>query len=91
MLANVQTYVFPFIKQTGEGRDTAFSRYMKDTVSLIPAAKVLAKVVDSIDAMVMTVKKEQSENELPGMLALRKFILDISAKGVVGMGKNFMV
>lgn len=53
MFNNIQNYVFPFIKQIGEGKDTAFSRYMKDTVFLIPTAKVLAKVVDGIDAMDM--------------------------------------
>ena len=53
MLANIQRYVFPFIKTIGEGKDTAFSRYMKDTVFLIPTAKVLAKVVDGIDALDM--------------------------------------
>ena len=56
MLTNIQTYVFPFIKTIGEGKDTAFSRYMKDTVFLIPMAKVLAKVVDGIDAMDMNNK-----------------------------------
>lgn len=56
MLSNIQTYVFPFIKTIGEGKDTAFSRYMKDTVFLIPTAKVLAKVVDGIDAMDMNNK-----------------------------------
>ena len=56
MLTNIQTYVFPFIKTIGEGKDTAFSRYMKDTVFLIPTAKVLAKVVDGIDAMDMNNK-----------------------------------
>jgi len=56
MYSTVQNYVFPFIKQIGEGRDTAFSRYMKDTVFLIPTAKVLAKVVDGIDAMDMNNK-----------------------------------
>lgn len=56
MFSNIQTYVFPFIKQIGEGKDTAFSRYMKDTVFLIPTAKVLAKVVDGIDAMDMNNK-----------------------------------
>lgn len=56
MLTNIQTYVFPFIKTIGEGKDTAFSRYMKDTVFLIPTAKVLAKVVDGIDAMDMSNK-----------------------------------
>ena len=56
MLANMQNYVFPFIKTIGEGKDTAFSRYMKDTVFLIPTAKVLVKVVDGIDAMDMNNK-----------------------------------
>lgn len=56
MLTNIQTYVFPFIKTIGEGKDTAFSRYMKDTVFLIPTAKVLAKVVDGIDSMDMNNK-----------------------------------
>lgn len=54
--SNVQNYVFPFIKQIGEGKDTAFSRYMKDAVFLIPTAKVLAKVVDGIDSMDMNNK-----------------------------------
>ncbi len=56
MLNNIQTYVFPFIKTIGTGKDTAFSRYMKDTVFLIPTAKVLAKVVDGIDDMDMNDK-----------------------------------
>ena len=57
MLSNIQTYVFPFIKTIGGiGKDTAFSRYMKDTVFLIPTAKVLAKVVDGIDDMDMNNK-----------------------------------
>ena len=56
MLANIQNYVFPFIKTIGKGKDTAFSRYMKDTVFLIPTAKVLAKVVDGIDSMDMNNK-----------------------------------
>lgn len=56
MYTNIQTYVFPFIKTIGEGKDTAFSRYMKDTVFLIPTAKVLAKVVDGIDSMDMNNK-----------------------------------
>ncbi|MCR5743290.1 MAG: type I restriction-modification system subunit M [Lachnospiraceae bacterium] len=56
MFNNIQQYVFPFIKQIGGGKDTAFSRYMKDTVFLIPTAKVLAKVVDGIDDMDMNNK-----------------------------------
>lgn len=56
MLNNIQTYVFPFIKTLGEGKDTAFSRYLKDTVFLIQKPNVLAKVVDGIDSMNMDKK-----------------------------------
>lgn len=56
MFRTVQQYVFPFIKNLNGGKDTAFSRYMKDTVFLIPTARVLAKVVDGIDAMDMNNK-----------------------------------
>lgn len=56
MLVNIQNYVFPFIKAIGEGKDTAFSRYMKDAVFLIPTARVLAKVVDDIDSLDMNDK-----------------------------------
>lgn len=51
MLSNMQNNVFPFIKQIGEGRNTAFSRYMKNAVFLIPTADVLVAVVDHIDSM----------------------------------------
>lgn len=56
MFNTVQQYVFPFIKTINTGKDSAFSRYMKDTVFLIPTARVLAKVVDGIDAMDMNNK-----------------------------------
>ncbi len=56
MLENIRNYVFPFIKSIGQGKDTAFSRYMKDTVFLIPTGNVLVKVVDGIDALDMNNK-----------------------------------
>lgn len=56
ILSNVQTYVFPFIKTIGNGKDTAFSRYMENAVFLIPTPKVLAKVIDGIDDMDMNNK-----------------------------------
>ena len=51
MLSNIQNNVFPFIKQIGDGRNTAFSKYMKNAVFLIPTADVLVAVVDHIDSM----------------------------------------
>lgn len=56
ILSNIQNYVFPFIKKIGNGKDTAFSRYMENAVFLIPTPKVLAKVIDGIDEMDMNNK-----------------------------------
>ena len=61
MLSTVQNYVFPFIKQIGDGRNTAFSRYMKKAVFLIPTPDVLVAVVDKIDSMDLNNKDIMSD------------------------------
>ncbi len=47
----VKDKVFPFIKQINNGKDTAFSRYMKDAVFMVPTPRVLLKVVEGLDAL----------------------------------------
>jgi type I restriction enzyme M protein len=47
----VKDKVFPFIKQINNGKDTAFSRYMKDAVFMVPTPRVLVKVVDGLDSL----------------------------------------
>lgn len=50
MFANMTDNVFPFIKgDLGAGKDTAFARYMKDAIFLVPTARVLVRVVDALD------------------------------------------
>ena len=44
MLTNIQTYVF-LIRTIGEGKDTAFSRYMKDTVFLSLRQRCLPRLL----------------------------------------------
>ena len=57
MFETVRTYVFAFIKTiNGEGKDTAFSRYMSDAVFLVPTAKVLAVCVDELNFIDMSNK-----------------------------------
>ena len=52
MYKNMTNNVFPFIKEElSEGRDTAFARYMKDALFLVPTARVLLKVVDALDSL----------------------------------------
>ena len=49
---NMTDCVFPFIKnELHAGKDTAFARYMKDALFLVPTARVLVKVVDALDSL----------------------------------------
>ena len=52
MFSNITDKVFPFIKNDlNAGKDTAFARYMKDALFLVPTARVLVKVVDALDSL----------------------------------------
>ncbi len=48
MFDNIKDNVFPFIKGINNGKDTAFTRYMKDAIFMIPTPRVLVKVVDGL-------------------------------------------
>ncbi len=57
MYYTVRNFVFPFIKSlNGDGKDTAFSKYMADAVFLIDSPKVLALCVDELNNIDMTNK-----------------------------------
>lgn len=57
MYETVRNYVFEFIKRLGgEGEDTAFGRYMKNAVFLIPTPQVLVSVIDDMSSMQLTDK-----------------------------------
>ena len=50
MFSNMTDKVFPFIKnELHSGKDTAFAKYMKDAIFMVPTARVLVRVVDSLD------------------------------------------
>lgn len=50
MFKNMTECVFPFIKEElHSGKDTAFAKYMKDAIFMVPTAHVLVKVVDALD------------------------------------------
>ena len=52
MFKNMTEKVFPFIKEElNAGRDTAFAKYMKDALFLVPSARVLLRVVDALDSL----------------------------------------
>lgn len=51
MFKLVRQSVFEFIKHIGTGEESAYSRYMKSAIFLIPNARTLAKVVDGVDSL----------------------------------------
>ena len=52
MYQNMTERVFPFIKnELHAGRDTAFAKYMKDALFIVPTARVLVRVVDALDSL----------------------------------------
>ena len=52
MFKNMNEKVFPFIKEgLNSGKDTAFARYMKDALFLVPTPRVLVRVVDALDSL----------------------------------------
>lgn len=57
MYKNMTDNVFPFIKSgLGNGKDTAYAKYLKDALFLVPTARVLTRVVDALDDLDMTNK-----------------------------------
>ena len=53
MFNMVRQNVFEFIKHIGTGEESAYSRYMKNAIFLIPNARTLSKVVDGVQALDM--------------------------------------
>ena len=52
MFRNMNEKVFPFIKnELNAGKDTAFAKYMKDALFLVPTARVLVRGVDALDSL----------------------------------------
>ncbi len=52
MYKNMVDNVFPFIKnELHAGKDTAFAKYMKDAIFIVPTARILVKVVDALDSL----------------------------------------
>ena len=53
MFNTVRNNVFPFIKNMNEGKQSAYSRFMGNAIFVIPAEKILTKIVETIDDLDM--------------------------------------
>ncbi|MFZ4548641.1 MAG: N-6 DNA methylase [Bacteroidales bacterium] len=61
MLSTVRNDVFVFIKNISSGKDTSFSRFMKDTIFMIPNERTLSKIVDGISDLDLTDKDSMGD------------------------------
>lgn len=59
MYTVVQEYVFPFIKNLHENKDSAYSKYMGDAIFKIPTPLLLDKVVTALDVIYDLMKETQ--------------------------------
>ncbi len=53
MFDMVRNNVFPFIKEMGHGKETAYTRFMKDAIFLINKPRVLESLVQQVDGLDM--------------------------------------
>ena len=63
----MQEWVFPFIKDLHDDKDSAYSKYMSDAIFKLPTPLVLSKVIDSLDEIYELMDKEEKNmtvNEL---------------------------
>jgi len=51
MFTLVRNDVFVFIKSINTGKDSSYSRFMKDAIFMIPNERTLARIVEGIDAL----------------------------------------
>ena len=65
MFKIVRQSVFEFIKHIGTGEESAYSRYMKSAIFLIPNARTLTKVVDGVDALDMAASGTNGQFRTP--------------------------
>ncbi len=61
MLSTVRNDVFVFIKNISSGKDTSFSRFMKDTIFMIPNERTFSKIVDGISDLDLTDKDSMGD------------------------------
>lgn len=60
MLAHVQQYVFPFIKEL-DNEDASFTKHMANAVFIIPKPSLLKEAVDTIDSIYLEMEKDANE------------------------------
>ena len=60
MYSVVQEYVFPWIKNLSDDKNSAYAKYMDDAIFQIPTPLLLSKVVDSLDEIYSLMDQSQS-------------------------------
>ncbi len=82
MYAIMQEWVFPFIKNLGGGKDSAYSKYMNDAIFKIPTPLLLDKVVTSLD-MIYAEMEKVKDSDIRGDVYEYQ-LSKISSSGLIG-------
>ncbi len=62
MYTTVQEWVFPFIKNLHDDKNSAYSKYMGDAIFKLPTPLMLSKVVDALDGIYRLMSEAQSSD-----------------------------
>lgn len=60
MYSVMQDWVFPFIKDLHDDKNSAYSKYMNDAIFKLPTPLLLSKVVDSLDEIYRLMSESQA-------------------------------
>ena len=60
MYAVMQEWVFPFIKELHDDKNSAYSKYMSDAIFKLPTPLLLSKVVDALDEIYQLMNESQA-------------------------------
>ncbi|SFR82648.1 type I restriction-modification system subunit M [[Clostridium] aminophilum] len=83
MFTVMQEWVFPFIKNLHDDKNSAYSKYMDEAIFKLPTPLILSKVVDALDEIYDLMNSTQSVDVRGDVYEY--FLNKISAAGAIGM------
>ncbi len=83
MYSVMQDWVFPFIKNLHDDKDSAYSKYMGDAIFKLPTPLLLSKVVDSLDEIYELMNSMQS-------IDVRGDVYEYMLNKIASSGRNGM-
>lgn len=84
----MQEWVFPFIKDLHDDKDSAYSKYMSDAIFKLPTPLVLSKVIDSLDEIYELMDKEEKILVVKKNVDIRGDVYEYLLSKIATAGRN---